>query len=32
MVLITRRIRREWVEVLLDAISAEVAEVSASNR
>jgi G3E family GTPase len=32
MVLITRRIRREWVEVLIDAISAEVAEVSASNR
>ena len=32
IVLITRRIRREWVEVLLDAISAEVAEVSASNR
>jgi G3E family GTPase len=32
MVLITRRVRREWVEVLLDAISAEVAEVSASNR
>jgi G3E family GTPase len=32
MVLITRRIRREWVEALLDAISAEVAEVSASKR
>jgi G3E family GTPase len=32
MVLITRRIRREWVEVLLDAISAEVAEVSPGSR
>jgi len=32
IVFISRRIRRQWVEVLLDAISAEVADVSAGNR
>jgi len=31
MVFITRRIPRRWVEVLLDAIAAEVADVSASS-
>jgi G3E family GTPase len=31
MVFITRSIPRQWVEVLLDAISAEVADVSAGN-
>ena len=32
MVFITRSIPRQWVEVLLDAISAEVADVSTGNR